>query len=99
MIRVLTSRLRLRRLHALSVAVSVAALLVAGPALAANTATFRWRMDGDAQPQTIAPVNRANVQAVLNWSIEPAQAIVIKNARQIGLKVPIFQSHGFANIK
>jgi branched-chain amino acid transport system substrate-binding protein len=24
---------------------------------------------------------------------------VIKNARQIGLKVPIFQSHGFGNIK
>src|SRR5512133_3002200 len=39
-----------------------------------------------------------NVQALLNWSIEPAQSIVIKNARQIGLKVPIFQSHGFANI-
>jgi branched-chain amino acid transport system substrate-binding protein len=39
------------------------------------------------------------VQAVVNWSIEPAQAIVIKNARQIGLNVPIFQSHGFANIQ
>ena len=41
----------------------------------------------------------ANVQAIVNWSIEPAQSIVIKNARQIGLKVPIFQSHGFGNIK
>jgi branched-chain amino acid transport system substrate-binding protein len=35
----------------------------------------------------------------VNWSIEPAQAIVLKNARQIGLTVPIFQSHGFANIQ
>ena len=41
----------------------------------------------------------AGVQAILNWSIEPAQAIVIKNARQIGLKVPIFQSHGFGNVQ
>src|SRR5574337_1188790 len=40
-----------------------------------------------------------NVQAIVNWSIEPAQSIVIKNARQIGMAVPIFQSHGFANIR
>jgi branched-chain amino acid transport system substrate-binding protein len=46
----------------------------------------------------VTKLKAANVQALLNWSIEPAQSIVIKNARQIGLKVPIFQSHGFANI-
>ncbi len=47
----------------------------------------------------VTKLKAANVQAILNWSIEPAQAIVIKNARQIGLKVPIFQSHGFANVQ
>ncbi len=47
----------------------------------------------------VTKLKAANVQAILNWSIEPAQAIVIKNARQIGLTVPIFQSHGFANIQ
>jgi len=47
----------------------------------------------------VTKVKAANVQAIINWSIEPAQAIVIKNARQIGLTVPIFQSHGFGNIK
>jgi len=47
----------------------------------------------------VTKLKAANVEAVVNWSIEPAQAIVIKNARQIGLKVPIFQSHGFGNIK
>ena len=41
----------------------------------------------------------AAVQAFINWSIEPAQAIVLKNARQIGLDVPIYQSHGFGNIR
>ena len=47
----------------------------------------------------VTKLKGANVQAILNWSIEPAQSIVIKNARQIGLAVPIFQSHGFANIQ
>jgi branched-chain amino acid transport system substrate-binding protein len=39
------------------------------------------------------------IQAVINWSVEPAQAIVLKNIRQAGWKVPIYQSHGFGNIK
>jgi len=47
----------------------------------------------------VTKLKAANVQAVLNWSIEPAQAIVIKNVRQVGLGVPIFQSHGFANVQ
>ncbi len=46
----------------------------------------------------VTKLKAAGVQAVLNWSIEPAQAIVIKNVRQLGLTIPIFQSHGFGNI-
>jgi len=41
----------------------------------------------------------AGVQAVVNWSIEPAQAILAKNMKQIGMEVPLFQSHGFGNPK
>ena len=41
----------------------------------------------------------AGVQAVINWSIVPAQSIVAKNMKQIGLNVPLFQSHGFGNRK
>lgn len=40
-----------------------------------------------------------DVQAVVNWSIVPAQAIVAKNMRQAGWEVPLFQSHGFGNMK
>jgi branched-chain amino acid transport system substrate-binding protein len=47
----------------------------------------------------VVKVKAAGAQAVVNWSIEPAQSIVIKNIRQIGLAVPIFQSHGFGNIQ
>jgi branched-chain amino acid transport system substrate-binding protein len=39
------------------------------------------------------------IEAVVNWSIVPAQAIIAKNMRQAGWKVPLFQSHGFGNIK
>lgn len=40
-----------------------------------------------------------SIQAVVNWSIVPAQALVAKNMKQIGLDVALFQSHGFGNIK
>ena len=40
-----------------------------------------------------------DVQAIVNWSVAPAQSIVVKNIRQAGWNVPIFQSHGFGNIK
>ncbi len=39
------------------------------------------------------------VQAVVNWSIVPAQSILAKNMRQLGMTVPLFQSHGFGNRK
>ena len=37
--------------------------------------------------------------AVINWSIEPAQSLLAKNMKQIGYNVPLFQSHGFGNIR
>ena len=40
-----------------------------------------------------------NVDAVVNWSIVPAQSIVPKNMKQLGMDMPLFQSHGFGNIK
>lgn len=39
------------------------------------------------------------VQAVVNWSIVPAQSIVAKNMKQLGMEIPLFQSHGFGNRK
>jgi branched-chain amino acid transport system substrate-binding protein len=40
-----------------------------------------------------------NPQAIINWSIVPAQAIVCKNMQQLGMEIPLYQSHGFGNIK
>ncbi|PIE58627.1 MAG: branched-chain amino acid ABC transporter substrate-binding protein [Desulfobulbus propionicus] len=41
----------------------------------------------------------AQIQAVVNWSVVPAQSIVATNIRQVGWEIPLFQSHGFANIR
>jgi branched-chain amino acid transport system substrate-binding protein len=47
----------------------------------------------------LTKIKAANVQAVVNWSIEPAQAILAKNMKQLGMTIPLFQSHGFGNIR
>jgi len=44
-------------------------------------------------------MSNREVEAVVNWSIVPAQAIVARNMRQAGWGVPLFQSHGFGNIR
>ena len=36
---------------------------------------------------------------MVNWSVDPAQSIVAKNMRQLGLTIPLFQSHGFGNLR
>ncbi len=46
----------------------------------------------------VTKVKASGAQALINWSIEPAQSIIAKNMRQLGLKMPLFQSHGFGNI-
>ncbi len=47
----------------------------------------------------LTKVKGKKVQALVNWSIEPIQSIVAKNMKQIGLEIPLFQSHGFGNVK
>ena len=47
----------------------------------------------------LTKVKGQDVHAVVNWSIVPAQSLVAKNMKQIGLDVPLFQSSGFGNIK
>jgi branched-chain amino acid transport system substrate-binding protein len=46
----------------------------------------------------LTKIEAQNVQAVVNWSVEPAQSLVPKNMKQMGFEVPLFQSHGFGNI-
>jgi len=47
----------------------------------------------------LTKIKAIEAEAVVNWSIVPGQVIVAKNMRQLGMKIPLFQSHGFGNIK
>ena len=47
----------------------------------------------------ITKIKAANPQAVINWTVAPAQSIVPKNMKQLGMNVPLFHSHGFGNRK
>jgi branched-chain amino acid transport system substrate-binding protein len=47
----------------------------------------------------LTKIKAAGAQAVVNWSIVPAQTIVAKNMKQLQMDIPLFQSHGFGNIK
>ncbi|RJP21134.1 MAG: ABC transporter substrate-binding protein [Candidatus Abyssobacteria bacterium SURF_5] len=38
-------------------------------------------------------------QALINWSVGPVQVVVVKNVRQLGMTIPLYQSHGFGNPK
>ncbi|WP_051284003.1 ABC transporter substrate-binding protein [Desulforegula conservatrix] len=44
-------------------------------------------------------IQKAGAEAAVNWSIVPAQSIVPKNMKQLKMSIPLYQSHGFANVK
>jgi len=52
--------------------------------------------DVDVTPQLVR-VKGAGPEAVVVWSIPPSASIATKNFADLGLKVPLFQSHGVGN--
>ncbi len=47
----------------------------------------------------LTKIKGTGAQAVVNWSIVPAQSIIPKNMKQLGMTIQLYQSHGFGNIK
>jgi branched-chain amino acid transport system substrate-binding protein len=45
----------------------------------------------------LAKVKGSDAQALVVWAIPPAASVVTKNAKELGLQIPLFQSHGIAN--
>jgi len=45
----------------------------------------------------LTKVKGSDAQALVIWAIPPAASVVTKNAKELGLQIPIFQSHGVAN--
>ena len=55
--------------------------------------------DSDMTPQLTKIKNAAGLQAILNPGFGQGPAIVTRNARQLGITVPLYQSHGVASKK
>jgi len=47
----------------------------------------------------LTKIKATDAQAIVNWSIVPAQVIVAKNMSQLGINIQLYQSHGFGNVK
>ncbi|MFZ5571220.1 MAG: ABC transporter substrate-binding protein [Thermodesulfobacteriota bacterium] len=47
----------------------------------------------------LVKIKNSGAKAVVNWSIEPAQSIVPQNMQQLKMAFPLYQSHGFGNLK
>lgn len=52
--------------------------------------------DSDMTAQ-LTKIKGTNAQAVINWSVGPPQVIVTKNWKQLDMKIPLYQSHGFGS--
>ncbi len=47
----------------------------------------------------LTKIKGSDAQALLVWGTNPAPAIIAKNMKQLGMTIPLFQSHGIANQK
>ena len=52
--------------------------------------------DSDMTAQ-LTKIKGTDAHAVVNWSVGPPQVIVIKNWKQLDMKIPLYQSHGFGS--
>jgi branched-chain amino acid transport system substrate-binding protein len=54
--------------------------------------------DADMTPQ-LTKLRGLNPEAIVCWGTNPGPAVVAKNMQQLGLKIPLYQSHGVASKK
>ncbi|HNT35756.1 MAG TPA: ABC transporter substrate-binding protein [bacterium] len=47
----------------------------------------------------LTKIKASEAKAVVNWSIGPTQSLIPKNMKQLGMTIPLYQSHGFGNLK
>jgi branched-chain amino acid transport system substrate-binding protein len=52
--------------------------------------------DSDMTAQ-LTKIKGTDAQAVINWSVGPGQVVVTKNWKQLGMNIPLYQSHGFGS--
>lgn len=45
----------------------------------------------------LTKVRAKKPDAIINWSVGPTQIVVVKNWKQLGIKIPLYQSYGFGS--
>lgn len=77
-----------------------AALEAAAPAAGIKIVTAETFGDTDTDMTVqLTKIKGTNAQALIVWGTNPGPALIAKNAKQLGLTIPIFNSHGIANEK
>jgi len=63
------------------------------------TATTSERFDANDKDMSgqLTKIRATNPQALIVWAIPPTASVVTKNAADLGLKLPVFHSHGIGN--
>jgi branched-chain amino acid transport system substrate-binding protein len=54
--------------------------------------------DTDMTPQ-LTKIRSLKPEAIICWGTNPGPAVIAKNMRQLGIKIPLYQSHGVASKK
>ena len=54
--------------------------------------------DTDMTPQ-LTKIRSLNPRAIICWGTNPGPAVIAKNMRQLGIEIPLYQSHGVASKK
>lgn len=47
----------------------------------------------------LAKIRKAGADVIVCWGVNPGPAVMVKNAKQLNLDIPIYQSHGVASPK
>ena len=74
-----------------------ALLAQAGPLGIEVVAKERYNDKDTNMSAQLTSIRGTDAQAIVVWGIGPAPAIIAKNARQLGIRTPVFLSHGEAD--
>src|SRR6185369_6226395 len=47
----------------------------------------------------LTKIRSSQAQAIICWGTNPGPAVIAKNAHQLGLKIPVYMSHGVSSKK
>lgn len=74
-------------------------MLLSKPARIETVAMEQFSSGDTDMTSQLTKIRSANPQAIVCWGTNPAPAILAKDARRIGIKLPLLMSHGVSNME